>query len=131
MSKDKVRVTDLAQMKAERTPIAMLTAYDFPFARIFDAAGVDVLLVGDSLGMVVQGADSTLAVTLDEVIYHTRMVTRARQRALVVADLPFLTYQVSVEKALAWNDLPATKEITDARIKSTDSLSFIVEGVAN
>ena len=69
----------------ERTPIAMLTAYDFPFARIFDAAGVDVLLVGDSLGMVVQGADSTLAVTLDEVIYHTRMVARARQRALVVA----------------------------------------------
>jgi 3-methyl-2-oxobutanoate hydroxymethyltransferase len=82
-------------------PIAMLTAYDFPFARIFDAAGVDVLLVGDSLGMVVQGADNTLAVTLDEVIYHTRMVARARQRALVVADLPFLTYQVSVEKALA------------------------------
>jgi 3-methyl-2-oxobutanoate hydroxymethyltransferase len=101
MTKDKVRTTDLARMKAERTPIAMLTAYDFPFARIFDAAGVDVLLVGDSLGMVVQGADSTLAVTLDEVIYHTRMVARARQRALVVADLPFLTYQVSVEKALA------------------------------
>ena len=101
MARDKVRVTDLARMKAERTPIAMLTAYDFPFARIFDAAGVDVLLVGDSLGMVVQGADSTLAVTLDEVIYHTRMVARARQRALVVADLPFLTYQVSVEQALA------------------------------
>jgi 3-methyl-2-oxobutanoate hydroxymethyltransferase len=100
MTKDKVRVTDLARMKAERTPIAMLTAYDFPFARIFDAAGVDVLLVGDSLGMVVQGADSTLAVTLDEVIYHTKMVARARQRALVVADLPFLTYQVSVEQAL-------------------------------
>jgi 3-methyl-2-oxobutanoate hydroxymethyltransferase len=101
MTKDKVRVIDLARMKAERIPIAMLTAYDFPFARIFDAAGVDVLLVGDSLGMVVQGADSTLAVTLDEVIYHTRMVARARQRALVVADLPFLTYQVSVEQALA------------------------------
>src|SRR6266446_8731560 len=88
-------------MKAERTPIAMLTAYDFPFARIFDAAGVDVLLVGDSLGMVVQGADSTLPVTLDEVIYHTRMVVRGRRRAVVVADLPFLTYQVSVEQALA------------------------------
>jgi 3-methyl-2-oxobutanoate hydroxymethyltransferase len=101
MARDKIRVTDLALMKAERTPIAMLTAYDFAFARIFDAAGVDVLLVGDSLGMVMQGADSTLAVTLDEVIYHTRMVARARQRALVVADLPFLTYQVSVEQALA------------------------------
>ena len=92
-------------MKAQRTPIAMLTAYDFPFARIFDAAGIDALLVGDSLGMVVQGADSTLAVTLDEVIYHTRMVTRARQRALVVADLPFLTYQVSVEQR--WPTLAA------------------------
>jgi 3-methyl-2-oxobutanoate hydroxymethyltransferase len=101
MAKDKVRVIDLARMKAERLLIAMLTAYDFPFARIFDAAGVDVLLVGDSLGMVVQGGDSTLAVTLDEVIYHTRMVVRARRRALVVADLPFLTYQVSVEQALA------------------------------
>jgi 3-methyl-2-oxobutanoate hydroxymethyltransferase len=100
MAKDKVRVTDLGRMKAEGTPIAMLTAYDFPFARIFDNAGVDLLLVGDSLGMVVQGADSTLPVTLDEVIYHTRMVVRGRRRALVVADLPFLTYQVSVEQAL-------------------------------
>ena len=101
MAKDKVRVTDLSRMKAEGMPIAMLTAYDFPFARIFDNAGVDVMLVGDSLGMVVQGADSTLPVTLDEIIYHTRMVVRGRRRALVVADLPFLTYQVSVEQALA------------------------------
>jgi len=101
MAKDKVRVTDLVRMKVERVPIAMLTAYDFPFARIFDSAGVDLLLVGDSLGMVVQGAETTLAVTLDEVIYHTKMVARARQRALLVADLPFLTYQVSIEQALA------------------------------
>src|ERR1700733_6277512 len=101
MAKDKVRVTDLGRMKAEGAPIAMLTAYDFPFARIFDNAGVDVMLVGDSLGMVVQGADSTLPVTLEEVIYHTRMVVRVRRRARVVADLPFLTDQVSVEQALA------------------------------
>ena len=101
MAKDKVRVTDLGRMKAEGMPITMLTAYDFPFARIFDNAGVDMLLVGDSLGMVVQGADSTLPVTLDEIIYHTRMVVRGRRRAIVVADLPFLTYQVSVEQALA------------------------------
>ena len=73
MSKDKVRITDLAMMKAEGRPIAMLTAYDFPFARIFDQAGIDVLLVGDSLGMVVQGADSTLPVTVEEVLYHTRI----------------------------------------------------------
>jgi 3-methyl-2-oxobutanoate hydroxymethyltransferase len=100
MSKDKVRITDLAMMKAEGRPIAMLTAYDFPFARIFDQAGVDVLLVGDSLGMVVQGADSTLPVTVDEVLYHTRIVARARRRALLVADMPFLSYQVSVEQAI-------------------------------
>ncbi|HUN58459.1 MAG TPA: 3-methyl-2-oxobutanoate hydroxymethyltransferase [Candidatus Binataceae bacterium] len=100
MGKDKVRVTDLAHMKAEQQPITMLTAYDYPFARIFDQAGVDVLLIGDSLGMVVQGADSTLPVTLGEIIYHVKMVVRARQRALVVADLPFLSYQVNPEQAL-------------------------------
>ena len=100
MGKDKVRVTDLARMKAERQPITMLTAYDYPFARIFDQAGIDLLLIGDSLGMVVQGADSTLPVTVDEILYHVKMVVRARQRALVVADLPFLSYQVNPEQAL-------------------------------
>jgi 3-methyl-2-oxobutanoate hydroxymethyltransferase len=100
MAKDKVRVTDLAHMKAGRQPITMLTAYDYPFARIFDQAGVDLLLIGDSLGMVVQGADSTLPVTLGEIIYHVKMVVRARQRSLVVADLPFLSYQVNPEQAL-------------------------------
>jgi 3-methyl-2-oxobutanoate hydroxymethyltransferase len=100
MAKDKVRVTDLVRMKAEGMPITMLTAYDYPFARIFDQAGIDMLLIGDSLGMVVQGADSTLPVTLSEIVYHVRMVVRARKRALVVADLPFLTYQVSIEQAL-------------------------------
>ena len=78
----------------------MLTAYDYPFAQILDGAGVDVLLVGDTLGMVVQGLDTTLPVTVDEIIYHTRMVVRGRTNALVVADLPFLSYQVSIEDAL-------------------------------
>ncbi|MGH7932012.1 MAG: 3-methyl-2-oxobutanoate hydroxymethyltransferase, partial [Candidatus Binataceae bacterium] len=100
MAKEKIRVTDLARMKAEGTPITMLTAYDYPFARIFDQAGIDVLLIGDSLGMVVQGADSTLPVTVGEIVYHVKMVARARKRALVVADLPFLSYQVSVEQAV-------------------------------
>jgi len=100
MVKDKVRVTDLADMKAAARPITMLTAYDFPFARIFDQAGIDVLLVGDSLGMTVQGAESTLPVTVDEILYHTRMVARARSRALLIADMPFLSYQVSVEQAI-------------------------------
>ncbi|HEV2171161.1 MAG TPA: 3-methyl-2-oxobutanoate hydroxymethyltransferase [Candidatus Binatus sp.] len=100
MTQEKVRVPDLARMKKARQPITMLTAYDFPFARIFDNCGIDVILVGDSLGMAVRGEDNTLAVTVDEVIYHTRMVARARRRALVVADMPFLSYQVSAEEAL-------------------------------
>src|SRR5260370_30631691 len=100
MTEDKVRVPDFGRMKANRQPITMLTAYDFPFARIFDNCGIDALLVGDSLAMVIRGEDSTLAVTIDEVIYHTRAVARARRRALVVADMPFLSYQVSAEEAL-------------------------------
>jgi len=93
-------VPDFARMKAAGQPITMLTAYDFPFARIFDNCGVDALLVGDSLAMAVRGEDSTLAVTIDEVIYHTRAVARARRRALVIADMPFLSYQISAEEAL-------------------------------
>src|ERR1035437_5161371 len=100
MTEDKVRVPDLARMKAARQPITMLTAYDFPFARIFDNCGVDLLLVGDSLAMGVRGEDSPPAVPIDEVIYHTRSVARARRRALVVADMPFLSFQVSPEDAL-------------------------------
>ena len=83
-----------------REPFAMLTAYDFPFARLFDQAGIDVLLVGDSLGNTVQGLDTTLPVTLDEMIYHCRLVSRAAARALVVGDMPFGTYQVSPEDAV-------------------------------
>ncbi|MBI3768346.1 MAG: 3-methyl-2-oxobutanoate hydroxymethyltransferase [Deltaproteobacteria bacterium] len=96
----KVTVPDLQRMKEAGTKITALTAYDYSFGRIVDGAGIDVILVGDSLGMVVQGLDTTLPVTLEETIYHCRMVARARRRALLVADLPFLTYQVSVQDAL-------------------------------
>jgi len=96
----KVRITDFAAMKSARSPITMLTAYDAPFARIFDEAGVDALLVGDSVAMAVQGVDSTLPVTVEEILYHTRIVARTRKRALLIADMPFLSYQVSVEEAL-------------------------------
>jgi len=96
----RVTAPSLIKRKGRGEPIAMLTAYDFTFARIFDAAGIDVLLVGDSLGNVVQGHDTTLPVTLDETIYHTRLVARAAQRALVVADMPFGTFQISPEEAL-------------------------------
>jgi 3-methyl-2-oxobutanoate hydroxymethyltransferase len=96
----RVTVPSLLRKKQRGEPIAMLTAYDFTFARIFDTAGIDVLLVGDSLGNVVQGQDTTLPVTLDETVYHTRMVARGAARALVVADLPFGSFQISPEDAL-------------------------------
>jgi 3-methyl-2-oxobutanoate hydroxymethyltransferase len=97
----KVTVPEIVKAKATGRPIVALTAYDFPFARIADEAGVDLILVGDSLGMVVQGFDTTLPVTMDEMVYHTRMVARARRRALLVSDLPFLSYQVAPAEAVA------------------------------
>jgi len=99
-SEHRTTVRSLAARKRRGERFAMLTAYDFAFARIFDAAGIDVLLVGDSLGNVVQGRDTTLPVTLDETIYHTRMVARGAARALVVADMPFGSYQVCADDAV-------------------------------
>ena len=96
----RVTVRSLASRKRKSEPFTMLTAYDFTFARIFDEAGVDVLLVGDSLGNVVQGCDTTLPVTLDEVVYHTRLVSRGVRRAMVVGDMPFGSFQVSPEDAV-------------------------------
>src|SRR5271166_4281368 len=86
-----VTIPDFLNWKSQRRRIAVLTAYDFPSARLLDAAGVDCILVGDSLGTVVQGWETTLRVTIDHVIYHAEMVGRAARRALVVADLPFLS----------------------------------------
>jgi len=96
----RVTVRSLASRKAKGELFTMLTAYDFTFARIFDAAGVDVLLVGDSLGNVVQGHDTTLPVTVEEVVYHTRLVVRGVRRAMIVGDMPFGSYQVSPEDAV-------------------------------
>ena len=96
----KIRVPDLGRLKKRGERIVMLTAYDATMARLFDRAGVDILLVGDSLGQVILGVDTTIEVTLDAVIHHTRAVTRGVSRALVVADMPFLTYQVTVEQAM-------------------------------
>ncbi len=96
-----VTVPDFLNARSQGRKLAMLTAYDYTMARLLDQAGVDSLLVGDSLGMVVQGHADSLPVTLDEMVYHTRLVVRGTRRALVVADLPFLTYQVSPEQAVA------------------------------
>jgi len=97
----KVTMPALAEMKRQGKPISALTAYDYSTSRIADEAGIDFLLVGDSLAMVVLGHENTLAVTVDEMLYHTRAVARAVRRALVVADMPFGSYHVSVAEGLA------------------------------
>src|SRR5437763_14211432 len=96
----KVRVPDLVLMKERGERIVMLTAYDATMARLFDRAGIDMLLVGDSLGHVILGLETTIPVTLEAMIHHTAAVTRGARRALVVADMPFLTYQVTIEQAM-------------------------------
>lgn len=97
---DKITVPRIREKKVQGEKITVLTAYDFPFAKLIDEAGIDILLVGDTVGIVVQGEESTLPVTLDQMIYHTRMVSRAAKRALVVGDMPFLSYQASIEETI-------------------------------
>lgn len=97
----KVTVPELARRRADGERIAMITAYDATFARLVDRAGVDVILVGDSVGTVMQGAGTTIPVDLEEMAYHVRMVARATPRALIVGDLPFGSYQVSPQQAVA------------------------------
>ena len=93
-------VLDLQKMKADNQKIVMTTAYDFSMAQLVDRAGVDVVLVGDSLGMVVQGLSDTISVTIEDMIYHAKCVDRGLERAHLVVDMPFMSYQVSVEQAL-------------------------------
>lgn len=88
----RVTVTTLRKMKREGEKIVMLTAYDASFGKVLDEQGVDVILVGDSLGMVIQGHDTTVPVTIDDMVYHTRAVAKTSQRALVIGDLPFMSY---------------------------------------
>ncbi len=98
MSKKKT-VLDIQKMKVDGEKIAMLTCYDYPFARVMDGCGIDMILVGDSAGVVVAGYDTTLPVTMDEMIYHTRAVMRATPKALVVTDMPFMSYQIDIADA--------------------------------
>src|SRR5512139_1836028 len=89
----RITTNTLQKMKSSGTKISMITAYDFSFARIFDAAGIDVILVGDSASNVMAGHETTVPITLEQMIYHTQCVVRGIDRCLVVADLPFGTYQ--------------------------------------
>ena len=93
-------IHDFLKKKTEGNKITMLTAYDYPFAKIVDDAGIDAILVGDSVGMVVQGLDNTLPVTMDEMIYHTKMVSRAVKNAMVIGDMPFMSYQAGIDDAV-------------------------------
>ena len=95
-----ITVRTLQQQKQEQRPITMVTCYDATFARLVDGAGIDAILVGDSLGMVIQGQDNTLAVTVDEIAYHVRAVARGAKRAHIVGDMPFMSYHTSQEDAL-------------------------------
>ena len=100
MERKKVTITDLLNKKKENKPITMLTAYDFPLASIIDEAGVDMILVGDSVGMVVLGYENTLPVTMDDMLHHCKAVARGTKYAFLVGDMPFMSYQVSPEEAI-------------------------------
>lgn len=100
MEKNKITIIDIQKMKSDGKKISALTAYDYPFAKLIDEAGIDIILVGDSLGMTVLGYENTLPVTLEDIIYHTKAVKRGAKRALLVADMPFMSYQVSIDDAL-------------------------------
>ena len=96
----RVSVTDIAGMKSRGEKIPVLTAYDFPTARVVDEAGIPIILVGDSVGMVVLGYDSTIPVTMEEMLHHIKAVARGSRRSLIVGDLPFMTYQIDPAQAL-------------------------------
>src|SRR5579863_9986353 len=112
----KVTMPALTEMKRQGKPISALTAYDYSTARLVDEAGIDLLLVGDSLAMVVLGHDNTLSVTVDEMLHHTRAVRRAVHRALVVADMPFGSYQASITEAVT-NAIRFVKEAGAEAVK--------------
>lgn len=100
MGQNKITIQDIKQAKKERRKIIMATAYDYPFGLIADEAGVDIVLVGDSLGMVVMGLDGTVGVTMDQMIHHIRAVVSGCKKALVVGDMPFMSYNTSIREAI-------------------------------
>ena len=95
-----VTINKIKEMKHKGEKIAMLTAYDYTTAQVIDATGIPLILVGDSLGVVVLGYDSTLPVTMDDMLHHTKAVTRGVKEALVIGDMPFMSYHISIEETL-------------------------------
>ena len=126
----KVTMPALAEMKRQGKPISALTAYDYATSRLVDEAGIDLILVGDSLAMVVMGHDNTLAVTVDEMLHHTRAVRRAVRRALVVADMPFGSYHGSVAEGVA-NAVRFIKEAGAEAVKIEGPRAELVQALTD
>jgi 3-methyl-2-oxobutanoate hydroxymethyltransferase len=126
----KITMPALSEMKRQGKPISALTAYDYSSARLVDEAGIDLILVGDSLAMVVLGYDNTLAVTMDEMLHHTRAVRRAVNRALVVADMPFGSYHASVSEGLG-NAIRFVKESGAEAVKVEGPRIELVRAIAS
>ena len=125
-----VTIPELYRKKAAGERIAMLTAYDFPFAQMADEAGIDVILVGDSLGVVVQGLDNTLPVSMEEMLYHTRMVARAVKNALVIGDMPFLSYQTSVRDGIMNAGLFLKAGASAVKLEGGSSVCGLIEALS-
>ncbi len=128
----KVTVTTLKEKKAKKEAISMITAYDYSSAKIVDEAGIDTILVGDSLGMVVLGYENTLSVTLDEMIHHGKAVVRGSSRAMVIVDMPFLTYQITREEAVrnAGRIIQETGA-TAVKLEGGEDILAAVEGITS
>jgi len=126
----KVTIPALAEMKRQGKPISALTAYDYATSRLVDEAGIDLILVGDSLAMVVMGQENTLAVTIDEMLHHTRAVRRAVKRALVVADMPFGSYHGTVTEGVA-NAVRFVKEAGAEAVKVEGPRVPLVHALSN
>ncbi|MBD3266417.1 3-methyl-2-oxobutanoate hydroxymethyltransferase [bacterium] len=132
MNKKNITIPVLKRMKQNGDKISMLTAYDFLFAQLMDECDIEMLLVGDSLGMVFQGEDSTLPVTMEDIIYHTRAVKRAVKHAMVVADMPFMSYQVTPEEAVRNAGRLMKEGGADAvKLECTGDTKTIIEKIVN
>lgn len=126
---DKITVKKILKMKAEGKKIVMITAYDAPFARLVDSAGVDIILVGDSMSMVMLGMENTLNISLREMIEHTKAVARARPRALVVGDMPFMSYELGAERAMRSAGLFAKAGAEAVKLEGGEEVVDVVKAI--
>lgn len=127
---EKVTVPGIRARKGKEGKITCLTAYDFPFASILDEAGIDLVLVGDSVGVVVQGGENTLRVTMEQMLYHTEIVSRGVKRALVIGDMPFLSYQCGVDEAVRNAGRFLQAGASAVKLEGGRSVENVIRGIA-